>query len=187
MPVRARPLTAQVMLAFAKQHYAGAIHNLHGSLWLGSRSFEGPKRCSTLPQQILCNGTTALIFVQGCQGSERTFCHWSAWNWMSLLQSRRSSNFCNYIKGQKQNLFGVSPGDPFWKPGATLLPICSSPMVSTNHIHYVEGEPPAPTKTACRCTLVTKGRWQHLHTARIHLDNGLQALAAVKLPSPSRP
>ena len=107
------------------------------------------------PADITFNGTTAIIFVQGCQGSERTFCHWSAWNWMSLLQSRRSSNFCNYIKGQKQNVFGVSPGDPFRKPGATLLPICSSPMVFTNHIHYIEGEPPAPTKTACRCTLLS--------------------------------
>ena len=38
------------------------------------------------PANITSNGTTAIIFVQGCQGSERTFCHWSAWNWMSLLQ-----------------------------------------------------------------------------------------------------
>ena len=35
--------------------------------------------------------------------------------------------------------------------------------------------------------LVSKGRWQHVHTARIYLDTGLQALATLTLPEASRP
>ena len=35
--------------------------------------------------------------------------------------------------------------------------------------------------------LVSKGRWQHVHTARIYLDTGLQALATLTLPDSSKP
>jgi hypothetical protein len=35
--------------------------------------------------------------------------------------------------------------------------------------------------------LVTKGRWQHVATARVYLDTGLQALVALTLPPAARP
>ena len=60
------------------------------------------------------------------------------------------------------------------------LPISSSFLDFIGPTLLEEEELPVPTKMAA---LVSKGRWQHLHTARIYLDTSLQALAATTLPS----
>ena len=142
------------------------------------------------PADITFNGTTAIIFVQGCQGSERTFCHWSAWNWMSLLQYiaiKALQQLLQLHKGAKTKRFWGESRRSFsetWRNIAAHLQLPHG-LYQPYSLHR-GGATSAYQNGMSLYTLVTKGRWQHLHTARIYLDTGLQALAAVKLPSPSR-
>ena len=133
-----------------------------------------------------CPASSQSFLLKAQKGAKGPFCHWKGLKSMSLRPYRPFDGWSKMEKGKP--LSGVSPGGPLWIPGMKLLPISSFHPGLFKPYSLRRGGATSAYKNGCPLdTLVSKGRWQHLHTARIYLDTGLQALTSLTLPTASHP
>eukprot|EP00435_Cladocopium_sp_Y103_P024382 s733_g6.t1 len=187
MPVRATPMTPEVMLAFAGVALKWGQPKFAWLLVVGYALFlRTGEMLKLAPGDIALAGPRAVVFIQGSKGSKRTF----------LPLERLELEEPTAILALKKLLKGHSTKKPFWDESRrSFMETWHSIAAHLKLPHGLykpysirRGGATTAYKNGCPLdTLVSKGRWQHVHTARIYLDTGLQALAAISLPTASLP
>ena len=189
VPVRATPLTPQVMLAFAGPALRWRQPQF---AWLLVVAFALFLRTGELlqlaPRDVTLDGTSAIIFVQGSKGSKRTFLPLERLQLDEPVALQALKNLLHAHKAAKTTPFWGESRRSFMDTWHSVADHLALPLDLYKPYSLRRGGATSAYKNGVPLdVLVTKGRWQHVHTARIYLDTGLQALAAVNLPPLSRP
>lgn len=185
MPVRATPLSADLLLA-----YAGTALQWRQPIfaWLILVAFDCFLRTgeslSLTPEDITIGSARAVVFIKSSKGAKRLF--------LPLERLEVSDNVA--LHALKQLVKTSRANRPFW--GSSRRDFMDTWHAISEHLglstaHYKPyslrrgGATSAYKRGETLDALVARGRWQHVHTARIYLDTGLQALATLTLPPTS--
>ena len=187
MPVRATPMSPKVMLAFAGVALQWGKPEFAYLVVVGFALFLRTGELLQLaPQHVTLSSKLAIIFVEGSKGSKRSF----------LPLERLEIDKPTALSALRWLIKNGKGKTPFW--GESRRSFMDTWHEIAAHLKLPpglfkpyslrRGGATSAYKNGCPLdTLVSKGRWQHLHTARIYLDTGLQALTSLTLPAASHP
>ena len=187
LPNRATPISPEMVLALAgvafkwRQHIFGWLIIVGFALFLRTGEL-----LKLQPEDVTFTPKKAIVFVQSSKGAKKVF----------LPLERLELVEPSALQAVKELLKRSKSGKPFWQESRRSFMDTWHSIVAELKLPHGFYKPYSLRRggaTSCYkngCTLdelVTRGRWQHVHTARIYLDTGLQALATLKIPSAAQP
>eukprot|EP00435_Cladocopium_sp_Y103_P028720 s438_g7.t1 len=187
VPQRANPLTPELLMGFAGQAFQWRQFELG---WLFVVGFTLFLRTGELLQiqakDVIMNNNHGVLYLPPSKSGKRLF----------LPLERVEMGEAITILAFKQLLKGKQPGDRLWPHsrqhfmGLWHSLVDNLKLEGCNFFPYSlrrGGASSAYRAGSSLDQLVTKGRWQHVSTARLYLDTGLQALTTLTLPQAAQP
>eukprot|EP00435_Cladocopium_sp_Y103_P014954 s2049_g3.t1 len=187
VPQRATPLTTELLMAFAGQAFKWRQFELG---WLFVVGFTLFLRTGELlqirAQDVAMSQHTGVLYLPPSKGGKR----------LLLPLERVELGEAITFRAFRELLKAKKPGDYLWPYSRQKFMDLWHSLVEAlklqdcNFFPYSLRRGGASSAYRAGSTLdqlVTKGRWQHVSTARIYLDTGLQALTAFSLPPAAQP
>ena len=187
VPQRAAPLSPDLLMAFAGQAFRWKNFDLGWLLVIGFTLFlRTGELLNIKAQDVVPRGNSGVLFLPSTKGAKR-----------ALIPLERVE-ICekSTVQAFRYLLQGRQPGDLLWTESrATFMSlwhslVSSLKLFNCNFFPYSlrrGGATSAYRAGSSLDQLVTKGRWQHVSTARLYLDTGLQALSTFQLPKEAIP
>eukprot|EP00438_Fugacium_kawagutii_P025235 Skav236124 [mRNA] locus=scaffold900:157689:158519:- [translate_table: standard] len=186
MPIRATPLTPELVLSLAGQCFKWKQTRLG---WLIVLGFAGMLRTT----ELLTLKKKDVVLPAHASPNEAVL----------LLPSTKSTKRCllpldkvvitetTGIRALQELCAGLQPGETLSQLSTSKFRRLWAQILEELGLHNQGYQPYSLRRGAATSayrqgmtldSLVTKGRWQHITTARIYLDQGLQSLAAIAHP-----
>ena len=186
VPQRATPMTPELLMAFAGQAFCWQQFELGWLLVITFTLFlQTGELLQIKAQDMVFGGTSGVLYLFPSKGGKRLF----------LLLERVKMAEQITVQAFRVLLRHKQPGDPLWSATRQQFMSLWHSLVDAlklqncNFFPYSlrRGVPQVPTAGSNLDQFVTKEHWQHVSTAQVYLDTGLQALLALTLPPAARP
>eukprot|EP00438_Fugacium_kawagutii_P019751 Skav205106 [mRNA] locus=scaffold2918:217741:218553:- [translate_table: standard] len=182
VPQRATPLSPELLMSFAGEAFKWRQMELGWLLVVGFTLFLRTGELLNLKaQDIFLHGNQGVIYLAPSKGAKRLFLP------LERVEVHEQITFT----ALRALLKGKQAGDRLWPYSRQRFMgywhdlVHALDLDGKNFFPYSlrrGGASSAYRAGASLDTLVTRGRWQHIATARIYLDTALQALMAFSLP-----
>eukprot|EP00435_Cladocopium_sp_Y103_P072274 s233_g39.t1 len=185
MPNRATPMSPEIAIAFAglafkwKQPIFGWLVLVGYALFLRTGEL-----LALGPSDVTLAQSRAVVFVRSSKGTKRSFLPLER---LEVTESTALQALRALLRLRRgQSTFWPESRRSFLETWHSLVAGLKLPPGFYKPYSLRRGGATSCYKNGATLDeLVTKGRWQHLHTARVYLDTGLQALATLQLPTAS--
>ena len=187
VPQRATPLTPELLMAFAGQAFKWQQWELGWLLVVGFTLFLRTGELLQIKAQDVVMGDRAgVLYLPPSKGGKRLFLP------LERIEMAEQITFQAF----RALLQKKQPGDLLWTGSRQRFMSLWHSLVDALHLQGCNFYPYSLRRGGASSAyragssldqLVTKGRWQHVTTARVYLDTGLQALATLTLPQAARP
>ena len=187
LPNRATPMSPQMVLAFAG---VGLKWKHPRFAWLVIVAFALFLRTGELlslgPKDITFGSNKAVVFISSSKGTKKAFLPLES---LELTEPSALHALRELMKLSKQSpVFWIESRRSFMDTWHSVVADLGLPEGFYKPYSLRRGGATSAYKNGASLDeLVTKGRWQHIHTARIYLDTGLQALATLQIPTAAHP
>eukprot|EP00435_Cladocopium_sp_Y103_P011561 s1897_g3.t1 len=187
VPQRATPLSPELLMAFAGQAFCWKQFELGWLLVIGFTLFlRTGELLQIKAQDVVLGPRSGVLYLPPSKGGKRLF--------LPLERVEMSEQIT--VTAFKALLRRKQPGDLLWSKSRPQFMSLWHSLVEALKLEGCNFYPYSLRRGGASSAyragssldqLVTKGRWQHVSTARLYLDTGLQALVALTLPPASRP
>ena len=187
IPIRATPMDPDTLLAFAGLAFKWKEDVFAHLLIVGFSLFLRTGELLHLSRQDVSLGPSGgVVFIPSSKGSKRCF--------LPLERIEVTEQIA--LRSLRALVAGMGSSSAFWPRSRYAFMKLWDEIVQyfgLTGLHYKPyslrrgGASTSYKNGSTLDQLVTKGRWQHVHTARLYLDTGLQALAQLQHPPTSRP
>ena len=189
LPIRATPMSPELLLAYAGVAWKWKQYRFAWLILVGYGLFLRTGEMLTLKKSdISISHNTAVVFIASSKGAKKKFLPLerlelteTAPLWALKQLCRPPGRTTDFVLwGESRRAFMA-----IWHDITEHLKLsdCNYKPYSLRR----GGASSAYRLGATLDELVSKGRWQHVHTARIYLDTGLQALSTISLPAVAQP
>ena len=187
LPTRATPFSPEILASMAGQCFKWKQTRMGWLLVLGFSGFLRTSELLTIRKKdVVCpnlgSPTEAVLLLEDTKGTKRNLLPFDK----VVLQETVA------IQAIQQLLAGLQPGDTLSQMTNYQFRSLFKSLLAAlglDNMGYMPyslrrgGVTSAYRQGVPLDTLVTQGRWQHVPTARIYIDSGVQALAQIILPS----
>lgn len=187
VPQRATPLTPELLMAFAGQAFCWQQFELGWLLVVGFTLFLRTGELLQIKAQDVVLGTkSGILYLPPSKGGKRLFLPLER---VELAEQITFQAFRALLRNKQ-------PGDLLWPASRQKFMSLWHSLVDALKLQHCNFYPYSLRRGGASSAyragssldqLVKKGRWQHVATARVYLDTGLQALMTLTLPTASHP
>ena len=187
VPQRATPLSPELLMAFAGQAFHWKQFDLGWLLVVGFTLFLRTGELLALKaKDVVLSHQGGVIFLASTKGAKRSLIPFER---VEITEKAT-------VQALRALLKGKQPGDLLWTQSRPTFMSLWHGLVDALHLSGCNffpyslrrgGATSAYRAGSTLDQLVTKGRWQHVATARLYLDMGLQSLVALTLPKEAHP
>ena len=166
--------------------FAGNNSNSGGCSSSGSLCLRTGELLQIKAQDVVIGSSAGVLYLPPSKGGKRLL--------LPLERVEMSERIT--FKAFNALLRGKQPGDPLWSGTRQQFMSLWHSLVDALKLQNCNffpyslrrgGASSAYRAGSSLDQLVTKGRWQHVSTARVYLNTGLQALMTLSLPPAARP
>ena len=186
-PQRATPLSPEMLMALSGQAFRWRQHEFGWLLVVGFTLFlRTGELLSVQVKDVILSRQTGVVYLPPSKTGKRNF----------LPLERVEITEKSTIQALGFLMKNKAPGEYLWSATRSQFMTLWHSIITSLKLdgmsYYPYSLRRGGASSAYRAgssldQLVSKGRWAHVHTARLYLDTGLQALAAITLPQPARP
>lgn len=186
LPLRATPLSPELMMAFAGQATSYREYTFAHLVVVGFALFLRTGELLALSGADVTMGrSSAVIFIPSSKGAKRKF----------LPVERLELTEASALRSLRYLLKEHPRNTPFWAKSRNEFMVIWHQIVGDLRLDDFHFRPYSLRRGGATSAfkagvsldrLLELGRWQHASTARIYLDSGLQALTSLALPRPAQ-